>query len=281
MYCSKCGSENSEDAAFCNSCGVSLNNYDSSNEKKTSVDSKKTKKKISLGIILSWLFGSSFLLSGISFILSGSFGAGIPLLVASFIIFPPITKWIENKFDFTLSRGLRVTLVIVLFFIYAVNVPPEVTNNDQKSSSMTENQPTYYSKGEKVTVGDITYIVDDVYSASSLSNGFMSKEADGIFLIVDLTIENVGDDSTSILPDYCTLVDSKGRKFSYDSDSSLLTTNLDEIDKDLFLKQLQPGLPTKGEIIFQVPIGESFVLEVSDSLFKTKQNTKYITIGST
>jgi len=47
----------------------------------------------------------------------------------------------------------------------------------------------------------------------------------------------------------------------------------------LLFKQVQLGLPTKGQAAFDVPEGESFVLQVSDSIWETK--TKYIVLGRT
>lgn len=281
MYCSKCGSENSEDAAFCNSCGSDLRASDTKiDEKIKNVSSEKTKKKMSLGLIAGWFFGIIFLLQGISYILAGPFLAGIALLLASMISLPPLNNSLENRLNISLSRGLRIFIVFLLLIFASMGVAAVVANNNNdnynpssSSSSTTETQSQYYSIGDKVTVGDITYIVNDVSSTSAVGNSFASEEADGIYLIVDLTIENNGDESTNLYSSYVQVVDSQGRIFESDSIAAIY------LEDNLAFKQLQPGLPTSGTAIFDVPTGESFVLEVTDSLWGT--NTKYITLGST
>jgi hypothetical protein len=281
MYCSKCGSENSEDAAFCNSCGSNLKlsetNLRNINSE-TNVSSEKPKKKMSLGLIAGWFFGIIFLLQGISYTLGGPFVSGICLLVASVITLPPLNNSLQNKINVSLSRGLRIFLVFLLLIFASAGAAADVASNNNddtnpSSSSATVNEPTYYSVGDKVTVGDIAYTVNDARTASSVGNSFASEQADGIFIIVDLTIENMGDESADISSSYIKVIDSQGRTFESDEGAWIY------LDNNLLFKQLQPGLPTNGQTIFDVPEGESFILEVTDSFWGS--NTKYITLGST
>lgn len=103
-------------------------------------------KKITLGFILSWIFGVLLGLSGLVFLFSGSIISGGSLILASLILLPPMNKFVKEKFNFELSGGLKIILVIILFVIYAVNsstsgddeVRIEPTNNvNQKPSTLT------------------------------------------------------------------------------------------------------------------------------------------------
>jgi hypothetical protein len=94
------------------------------------VEDKKV-KKITVSLVLSWIFGVLFGLSGLSFLFTGSFVAGISLILASLILFPPINKLTKEKLNFELSRGLKITLVIILFVIYCFNLPDY--SNEQHS----------------------------------------------------------------------------------------------------------------------------------------------------
>jgi hypothetical protein len=104
----------------------------------------KEVKKITLGLILSWIFGVLFGISGLTFLFNGGIIAGGSLILASLILLPPMNKFIKEKFNFELSRGLKVTLVIILFVIYAVSLPSSnIFNNDVKvQPTANVNQPS-------------------------------------------------------------------------------------------------------------------------------------------
>lgn len=99
----------------------------------------KETKKITLGLILSWIFGVLFGLSGLTFLFSGGIVAGISLILASLVLLPPVNKFVKEKFNFELSRGLKITLVIILFVIYAVNLPSSNMLDDEVKIQPTEN----------------------------------------------------------------------------------------------------------------------------------------------
>jgi len=99
----------------------------------------KETKKITLGLVLSWIFGVLFGLNGLTFLFSGSIVAGGSLILASLILLPPINKVVKEKFNFELSRGLKITLVIILFVIYAVNLPSSNIFKDDVKIQPTEN----------------------------------------------------------------------------------------------------------------------------------------------
>ncbi len=100
--------------------------------------SKET-KKITLGLVLSWIFGVLFGLSGLTFLFSGGIVAGGSLILASLVLLPPVNKFVKEKFNFELSRGLKITLVIILFVIYAVSLPSSNIFNDDVKIQPTEN----------------------------------------------------------------------------------------------------------------------------------------------
>lgn len=129
MFCNNCGAENSDDGKFCSKCGNQLERKGSriSTENKRNIDKKN---KITIGLILSWVFGVFFFLGGLAFISDLELLAGIPLMLASFLLIPLISEWMENKFNYNISRGLRITLVIVLFCIYAFNLPDEYVSQE-------------------------------------------------------------------------------------------------------------------------------------------------------
>ena len=80
----------------------------------------KEGSKISLGIAASWIIGVLFLLAGLKFIIDGSLQTGLPLLLASLIILPPITDFFKKNFNIELTGGLKLVLVIILLMLTAI-----------------------------------------------------------------------------------------------------------------------------------------------------------------
>lgn len=245
--------------------------------------SKKV-KKITLGFVLSWLFGILFGLSGIGFAVTGYFGAGIPLILISLILLPPLNKFIEERFNFQLSGGLKLVIVIILFMIYAVNLPMNYSY-DTDYQSETENglslpddsqntKPSIYKFGDKVIVGDFAYTFHNMsvaYEIGDYSFGtFLGEKADGIFVIFDVTIENVGKESKTLWGSYVNIIDDQERKFEHDSTAEFYLR-----DEAFSFEQMQPGLPKRGKIVFDVPTDLSGYIEiVSDNIWSTEK--KYV-----
>lgn len=87
-----------------------------------------------------------------------------------------------------------------------------------------------------------------------------------------MNIENKGKESVEILSDYFTLIDSQGREFDTDNNAWIY------LKENVFLKQLQPSLPTGGQIIFDLPKhDETYTLEITGGLFSFDQ--KYVLLG--
>ena len=75
------------------------------------------------------------------------------------------------------------------------------------------------------------------------------EKSDGIFLIADITIENINNEP-EYFKDNIFIVDSQGREFEEE-----INAKIDYGYNNLFsgLDKLQPRLPKRAEIIFEVP----------------------------
>ena len=277
MYCQKCGEKNSDEAAFCEKCGTSLKKDTAPLKTSSTIPDENKTRKITLGFIVGWIFGMFFALGGLSFLIQGAFGAGIPLIIASFILIPPVVNSIESKINIKLSRGLKIVLVIILFSVYAANLPDDMMNqpstfDNTNAASKEVTQPTYYSIGDRVVVKDIAYTVNSAHTQSSVGSQNFGNTADGIFVIVDLTIENVGTESKDISSSFFKILDSNNRVFESDNEAWVY------LDDNILFKQIQPGLPTKGQAIFDVPKNSNIFLQVSGSIWDTE--TVLISLGN-
>lgn len=73
-------------------------------------------KKITLGLIIGWVLGVMFIAVGFMALVSSDILAGIFSIAIAVVIFPPISRIIEEKYHLVLSRGVKILLVIVLLF---------------------------------------------------------------------------------------------------------------------------------------------------------------------
>ena len=90
----------------------------------------KGTKKITLNLVLSWIFSIIFGISGLGFLFAGLILPGGSLILASLILLPSLNAFVKKQYDFELSGWLKIVLVIILLIFYSVNLPESVYSND-------------------------------------------------------------------------------------------------------------------------------------------------------
>lgn len=90
-------------------------------------------KKISVGLILSWIFGVLFALTGIVFVFSEPI-PGLVMLIMAAVLLPPISKLVDRKWKFYLSGGVKTIIVVVGLVIIGTTA----SASDKPATSMNE-----------------------------------------------------------------------------------------------------------------------------------------------
>lgn len=90
-----------------------MNNINQSSEVKT--------KNITLSLILGWIIGIIFSITGLSTLFVKPLAGLIYILIAC-IALPPISKAIQKKLNINLSRGVKIILIIILFIFGAMSL---------------------------------------------------------------------------------------------------------------------------------------------------------------
>ncbi|WP_083936262.1 DUF4352 domain-containing protein [Nocardiopsis ganjiahuensis] len=110
--------------------------------------------------------------------------------------------------------------------------------------------------GEAGQVGDWRVTVNGTETAPTMGDEYFEEQAQGEFVIVDLTVENDGSEATTFDDSALFLIDADGNRHS-------ATTSLS--DDAFFLEQINPGNRATGTAAFDVPEGtEAVALEVED-----------------
>lgn len=89
-----------------------------------------TSKKITVDLILSWIFGILFALTGIISVFSEPV-PGIVMLIMAAVLLPPVNKLVDEKWKFHLSGGIKAVVIIIGFIIFGSTVDTSKQQNNQ------------------------------------------------------------------------------------------------------------------------------------------------------
>ncbi|MGX9805812.1 DUF4352 domain-containing protein [Exiguobacterium acetylicum] len=106
-----------------------------------------------------------------------------------------------------------------------------------------------YGINDKVKVGKLTYIVNDVKMVDTLSNALGEKKTSGQFLVIGLTILN-GDKEERFVDSNMFKVNVGDTEYSADTELDLYAN---EDGMGFFLETINPNIEKTGNIVFELP----------------------------
>ena len=101
--------------------------------------------------------------------------------------------------------------------------------------------------GDKVTLKGTTYKVTKVRTAASVGDSFMKTDANGQFVLVNVSLTNRKDEPATIMSQNLKLIGGNGKQYTT-SDDALLS-----VDKPLLLEEIQPDNTEKGVLVYDLP----------------------------
>lgn len=153
--------------------------------------------------------------------------------------------------------------IVALIIVIAVatsgggNDGPTATDGTAASESKAEGKT--FNIGQAVELEGTRYTVTGARTKDTIG-GEYGESADGVFVVVDLSIENTKNETRTFMDTAATFIAKDGTVYE-GSDASWVLG-----DDSLFLRDMQPDLTTKGKLVFDVPPAKvaGGVLEVSD-----------------
>jgi hypothetical protein len=119
------------------------------------------------------------------------------------------------------------------------------------SNVATDDYTPHVSQGTPVVVDELTWRVKGPYSSQSIGdNEFSRAQANGVFVVVPVTVKNGKSKSVTLSSGQATLV-AAGKQ--YDTDSSGEFALIGDGKKTLLLEDLGPDLSISGPLVFDVP----------------------------
>lgn len=244
--------------------------------------------------VIKYIIGVLLILASIGGLMEGSIVSALTIALLGFIVLPPISDWLKNEFKFWTHKPVRYLSYLILFAIFASAIKE---NPDQKSgttffSEQSKNQSeephleqeqslTEIAEekiiriGQPTEVGNFIYTVEKTTFRKSIGNEFLNQQADGIYLLVTLSIKNISNESRTLDNSLFKLTDDQGTEYESSTDGS---TALEfSGGKSIFLKQCQPNITTRGTLVFEVPQKDEYNLHLTGGFWNG--NTSVIRIN--
>jgi Domain of unknown function (DUF4352) len=174
-----------------------------------------------------------------------------------------------------LAQGWKIGITAFIALALIGNASDKTKKGNQAISatktveSTTEAPKVAYNKiGDVIPVENYIYRVDGIQFKKTLGNEFIKETADGVFLLVPLSIKNISKESRTLDNSMFKLTDEQGTEY----ESSTRGTTAVEMsgEKTLFLKQCQPNIQTAGLLVFEVPAKGIFNLKLSGGFWSGK-----------
>ncbi|WP_147915481.1 DUF4352 domain-containing protein [Ruania zhangjianzhongii] len=131
--------------------------------------------------------------------------------------------------------------------------PSEDTSEDasaEPTEEPSEEPELTFGIGDAARAGELEFVVDGVETGQeSIGDGFLSEEAQGQYVLVEVTVTNTGSEEATFYDGDQLLIDTEGREHSSDSGAWMY---LDE-DEGFFVTDINPGNTTAGVLVFDIP----------------------------
>lgn len=146
------------------------------------------------------------------------------------------------------------------------------SSKDSSKGSSSETSATSASKapdsrpgiGAPARDGKFEFTVTKVEDGvSEVGSEFLKETADGQFVLVHISVKNIGDESQTLFDSEQQLKDAQGRSFSTDSGASISMP-----DNDVWINEINPGNTASGVLVYDMPAdAEPTEIELHDSMF--------------
>jgi hypothetical protein len=152
--------------------------------------------------------------------------------------------------------------------------PARVESAPAPTQPTTPVVPSTYGMGDAIQAGDFRWKVTRMSTTDKIGtqvmDTFMGEKADGIFVILDVEVENTGKNAQYLTDTFVKLVDDQGREFSPNSVAAIY---LKPQGSALTFETINPGIIKKGKIVYDIPNGLKVTsLRISSNL---AQNSLY------
>jgi hypothetical protein len=167
--------------------------------------------------------------------------------------------------------GLAICILYAAIFSAAISSAP--SSASRPTTAYTAPAPNISAPaasagiGTEVQDGSLAFTVTDVKTGVRvLGDSFLRTEAQGMYVLVHVTVRNIGSESQTFMGANQTLLDAQGREFTADSSAALMNVP----NSESFFTPINPGNTVEGVLVFDMPEGLSpAAIELHESMFSS------------
>jgi hypothetical protein len=132
------------------------------------------------------------------------------------------------------------------------------------AGGQAQDAPAKAALGTAVRDGNFEFTVTKVQPGlASVGSDVLGEKAQGQFVLVHVTVANIGTEPQLLMDSAQVVLDAQGRKFSPDSAAALYIA-----DNDVLFTEVNPGNTVKGILVFDMPKDAAPAsIELHDSAF--------------
>lgn len=147
----------------------------------------------------------------------------------------------------------------------ATDETKDSTKSSDKKDSDSKDSDKAPGIGSKVRDGKFEFTITGVRDGGTqVGSSDFGEKAQGQFWLIDITVENIGDESQVFFDSEQKVKDEKGRQHSADTAAALYL----EDNQNVWLEEINPGNTVKGSLIYDLPAGSTPAeIELHDSMF--------------
>ena len=159
-------------------------------------------------------------------------------------------SWYKRWWAIALFIFIGLVIIGGMFGNDSPNRDTQTTSSGNGNIKAIQEEVQTYSIGDSVQAGDFKWKITKFTTAKTIgTNPYLTTEADGIYLILNVEVENTGNSAEYLMDSYLKLVDDQNREFSPDSSAAIYLDS----NQALLFEQVNPGIIKKGKIVFDVP----------------------------
>jgi Domain of unknown function (DUF4352) len=172
--------------------------------------------------------------------------------------------FLKRKFVWFLGIVALIVVIMIMTNKSSTTTPASADSGTSAPAAGAEAAATEPGVGTSVRDGKFEFVVASVEpGVAEIGTAPISTKAQGQFVLVNVSVSNIGNEPQSFSGTDTKAFDSQGREFTASSTAAIYLT-----DSNSLYTPINPGNSVVGKIVFDVPVGTALTsIELHDSMF--------------